>query len=139
MLLYKKKHYGNKIGDRYGYTRKDGYRAGSFKGKPQLEHRLIWVYHHSNIPNIIDHKDRENTNNRIENLRDVSQVENCKNTKLSKNSTSGATGVSYIKTNDKWRAYYTVKGKQGLIGRFSTKDEAVLAREAWEKETNWFE
>jgi DNA-binding CsgD family transcriptional regulator len=47
---------------------------------------------------------------------------------------SGIRGVSFEKVRKKWRAKIRHHGKQVIIGSFDTKEEAILARYAAEKE-----
>lgn len=63
---YGKRHKSVKFYDRYGEIRS------------VPVHRLVWQLHHGNIPEgrVINHKDGDPTNNRIENLEVVSQSEN---------------------------------------------------------------
>jgi hypothetical protein len=61
---------------------KDGYKIVSLKGSKKL-HRLIainFLPNPDNLP-IIDHIDRNKTNNALENLRWVNKSTNCKNRK----------------------------------------------------------
>ena len=51
-----------------------------------------------------------------------------KSRKINKNNTSGYIGVSYSKDKKKWVAQITFQRKNHLIGRFSTKREAIKAR-----------
>jgi hypothetical protein len=68
---------------------------------------------------VVDHIDRNPSNNKLGNLRLVSSSVNNIN-KLSK-------GVSYDKARDKWKAQLTFKGKQVLNKRFNSYEEAVNA------------
>lgn len=60
---------GGKPGDK-------GYRRIEYQGRTYSLHRLIFLYHHGWMPKIVDHKDRNPLNNRIENLRDLSDSHN---------------------------------------------------------------
>lgn len=50
------------------------------------------------------------------------------NTRKQTNNTSGRTGVSYLKSKGKWRAYINVKGKQIYLGLFLDYEKACKAR-----------
>jgi hypothetical protein len=49
------------------------------------------------------------------------------------NNTSGITGVSFHKTNKKWRAYIENDGARKHLGYFESKEEAVQARQKGEE------
>lgn len=138
-LYYREAIAGNLKGVRFGHHRNDGYRVGTFLGRTELEHRLIWSLLSGDVPNIVDHIDRDCRNNRYDNLRNVSQVENCRNQRVGKNNKSGVTGVCFCNTSSKWKAYYTKEGKHKSLGYFHTKEGAVEARKRHETEENWFE
>ena len=61
-----------KIGSRAGRTRTDGYGVVSVKGKRYYIHRLVYLYHHGVLPSIIDHIDRNPSNNEDDASVDVS-------------------------------------------------------------------
>jgi hypothetical protein len=88
------------------YWFKDDYSGGYFyywnfdkKGKIALHTYLL------NNPEgtVIDHINRNRTDNRRENLRVVSQSINSKNSKIHKNNSSGCSGVNWNKELGKWR------------------------------------
>lgn len=76
-----------------GTKHNEGYYTISIKGKLYKAHRLVWELHNGPIPEgrVIDHIDRDKSNNKIENLRCVSRSENRKNTDA-----VSATGHKYI-------------------------------------------
>jgi hypothetical protein len=82
-----------------------------------------------------DHEDRDGSNNRKNNLRIASCRQNATNRSLSPLNTSVITGVEWRKSENKWCAKISKeKGKQRIIGRFNTKEEAIKARLEAEKE-----
>ena len=82
-----------------------------------------------------DHEDRDGSNNRKNNLRIATCRQNAINRSLSPLNTSGITGVEWRKSENKWCAKISKeKGKQRIIGRFNTKEEAIKARLEAEKE-----
>jgi hypothetical protein len=99
----------------------------SFGRKNFLGHRIIFLWHKGYLPPIIDHKDRNKRNNRIENLREASNSQNSKNTTSRKNSSSKYLGVSFRKAYNKWCAMITIGGKNTFLGNFSTEQDAALA------------
>ena len=110
-----------------------GHRIVKVKGKSMQAHRLIWLYVYGNFPNnVIDHKNRIASDNRLDNLRDVSQTDNAQNIGLPKHNKSGHIGVSWIKTHNSWTVYIKVNKKNKWLGYYKCLDEAVAARKAGE-------
>jgi len=97
------------------------------------EHVLIFIYHHGYRPTIVDHKDRDVRNNRIENLRPADAPLNAFNRKLPM-SILGVRGVSLTGENrvKRYRAGICYRTKRINLGRFSTLAEAVDARKSAE-------
>lgn len=64
-----------------GTKRDDGYYSVAINNKRYLVHRVVWVLFHYKIDRtlVIDHIDRNPSNNFIDNLRLVTQGENNKN------------------------------------------------------------
>lgn len=107
-----------------------GYRHGKVCNVSIKAHRVIWLLVYREFPKgVIDHIDRDKLNNRIENLRDVSKVVNSLNAKVYKNNRSGVTGVSWHKRTNRWLARGMARGRDVMIGRFDTREEAIAARE----------
>jgi len=57
----------------------NGYRASMLDGKLYLAHRIIWKLVHDEEPDVIDHINRDRTDNRLRNLRNVTQAANLQN------------------------------------------------------------
>jgi hypothetical protein len=125
-------------GQAAGYTHatRSGKRYVSFEidGALYAVHRIIWAIVHGAIsPALeIDHVDGDGTNNRLSNLRLASRATNAKNLKRSKLNTSGVTGVWWAKHAGKWCASGHTNGTVQHIGLFSSFDDAVAARRAWQ-------
>lgn len=124
-----------------GADRANGYRSFRILGKSVQMHRLVYIYHHGDIPDgcFIDHIDGNPRNNRIENLRAVSQSINCRNKVRQSNNTSGSTGVSWHKDRRKWQAYGKVCGKTTYLGIHAKKEDAELAVLAFRKNNDFTE
>lgn len=118
-----------KVGDVAGGFDHDGYRKISVLGKKYLEHRLAWLYVHGAWPaDQIDHIDGDRGNNAIRNLRESSHGLNHQNLrKPHADSRSDLLGVSYDASKGKWRAQLHVNGRNRLIGRFDSAQEAHAA------------
>ena len=102
-------------------TNGNGYVEGNSK-KYKL-HRFIMDY---DGPLQIDHINRNKLDNRKENLRIVNQFENAQNV--------GAHGVSFDKKANKWKAETQRYGKYFFIGLYQTKENAIIARNKFNKE-----
>ena len=94
-------------------------------GKMLSLHRLLLNESDKNI--VIDHIDRDQTNNRKSNLRKCTQKQNSYNCGISKNNTTGFTGVNKMK-NGKFRAYINDNYKQIYLGVFDNIEEAINTR-----------
>lgn len=93
-------------------------------------HRLAWFLYHKRWPEYtIDHINGDKLDNRITNLRDIKKEDQRLNQPISKNNKSGVLGVSWCKEREKWRSTANYKGKHYNLGRFTTKEAAILARE----------
>lgn len=77
---------------------------------------------------LVDHINHNRADNRKKNLRLCSGSENDRNRKRYSNNTSGITGVFFDKKRGKWVANITYNGRKIYLGRFQTKEEAVLTR-----------
>ena len=76
---------------------------------------------------VIDHADRNRSNNRKYNLRQATVSQNSMNKTLRKNN-SGITGVGLDKRCNKWRAVITLNQKFIWLGEYADKDDAIKAR-----------
>jgi hypothetical protein len=134
-------HYNTETGVFTRRVTAGGYKAGSEAGtrlkdrmqifvdrKSYLAHRLAWLYTHGAWPaDELDHIDGNGFNNRMRNLRECIRRENMQNTKLYLTSSSGFAGVSWIKSESKWRATITKDYKQVHLGRFDSPEAAHQA------------
>jgi len=82
-----------------------------------LGHRFIWWLTHNEIPKVIDHINREKTDNRLVNLRNTTHAKNCEN-KFSK---------GYTKRSYGFEALIKVDRKQIYLGSYKTEQEAHQA------------
>ncbi len=123
-LYYKKAYRKNKVGDRAGTIRPDGYRQLNINNKSYYEHRLIWLLHKGILPSeLLDHIDRNKQNNAIENLREATVSENGRNQKCK--------GYTFFK--NRYVASIRVNKQLHYLGRYKTKEEAVAVRKEAEK------
>jgi len=123
----------NRVGRIAGCNKNTRYRKiyikiGSVSGT-YLAHRLIWIYHNSDIPDglFIDHINMNKTDNRIENLQLISDAENKRKQKLRTDNKSGHVGVFWCKQFNKWNANI-YHGRYINLGYFKNKKDAIKAR-----------
>ena len=113
----------NKWKELVGYIRNDGYYRVGINNKKYLKYRIIaYAFLGLDIENpnqVIDHIDRDTSNNAVSNLRIVSTQQNSFNT--------NAKGYCWNKHAKKWRAYITLNSKHIHLGLFATEDEARTA------------
>lgn len=83
---------------------------------------------------VVDHINRCKLDNQKCNLMLVTQRQNSLNRGLRKNNTTGYNGVSYDKTRKKYTATYSKK----KIGRFNKLEDAIKAREDYERGQKFF-
>ncbi len=93
----------------------DGYYKIVCNRKKYKLHNVVWYFHHNHYPEngeVVDHKDRDRTNNLIDNLRLVSKAINSRNRGISKSNKTGINGVNYNEPpakNGKVYGKYTIK------------------------------
>jgi hypothetical protein len=95
-------------------------------------HKVV-MEHPKHSKTVIDHIDRNPTNNRKSNLRITTQGKNCINKGTQSNNTSGYTGVSWNEHLHKWTAYIGYNNKTHILGYYELKQDAIQAREKAEK------
>ncbi len=127
------------VGKVAGSINKAGYWRINIHGKTYRAHRAAWLYMYGYMPEEIDHIDGCRTNNRLSNLRAVDRAENAKNLKRTPRNTSGTLGVHFNSADRVWVANICVNQKRIHGGRFKTKEEAVKARKALEREHGFHE
>lgn len=99
------------------------YAANKNKERLLLLHRLIL-----GDCEAIDHINGDGLDNRRSNLRVCSLTENNRNTRKRENTRSQYKGVVFDNSaSNKWKARVYKDGKQIVLGRFSTEEEAAVA------------
>lgn len=103
-------------------------------------HHVVFVLHHRRWASPeIDHRDGNTLNNRIENLREVTKVQNAKNQFRDRRNKSGCSGVSWVESAKRWRAWITLDGKWTHLGNFKSREDAVAARKEAERREGYSE
>jgi len=114
-----------------------GYYRIGIDGTRHSAHRLAWLYVHGAWPDgVIDHINRNRTDNRIANLRVISSASNTWNRGKSSAHNNPALGVSFSndpRRSSKWFAYITRNKKRIGLGHYMTKEEAIQARQRAER------
>lgn len=108
-----------------GSINKDGYRVVSMRKRPYSAHRVIWAMVHGRWPaDLIDHKDLNRANNRLENLREANLSQQGANAPGKK---KGLKGTILDRRNGRWMAKIIINRKQKHIGCYATEQEAHAA------------
>lgn len=112
------------------YIDKIGRKQVVINSKSIRIHRLMWEAFNGKIPKgmVIDHIDRNASNNNLNNLRLATRRENQRNTigRPSTN-TSGYKGVHFNKKRNHFQAYIKLEHKHKYLGSFKTAEEASKA------------
>ena len=98
-----------------GWLSNNGYLCVDIDYEKFLVHRLIWALHYDEVPDMLDHKDRNKLNNNINNLRPADKSLNSLNRELRSDNKSGKAGVTYCKRTGR----YEVRHKGKFYGRYS--------------------
>jgi hypothetical protein len=127
-LLWKVSRGRVSAGTEAGVVAANGRMYVQVDGKKTLVHRIVWMMHHGDCPEFIDHKDGNPLNNSIDNLRPATKSQNAMNRKVKSDNLLGIKGVS--KRNNKYAASIWVGGKSLFLGMFNTINDASDAYKA---------
>lgn len=134
LLLYDPETgYFYRDGAKCGYDNGRGYMKISLEDKEYYLHRLAWLYMTGSMPSVIDHIDRNKSNNCFSNLREVTLSQNSHNRGMDARNKTGVTGVFYMKQTKQYIAYIGVKGQRKHLGVFKTLEEAAQCRKKAEE------
>lgn len=96
-------------------------------GQDFIIENLIWFHYYGVWPNsILDHKDRDRTNRRINNLREATNSQNGANRTWTNPNGKGVT-LHRDRVTKPWMAQIRIAGRKTNLGRYATKEEAALA------------
>lgn len=122
------KRQGVKLDKSAGVVNGAGYEQIQIDGKRYLSHRLAWLYSYGEWPKgILDHVNRDRSDNRIENIREATRSENSVNAKVRSNNRIGLKGVSFNKQRNKFMAKIKHNGKIHFLGLFNSAKQAHQA------------
>ena len=117
------------VGDEAGFLHGTGYRRVgrriNRKTVCYLSHRVAWYLSYSDLPEKLDHINREKCDNRLVNLRAATSSENSGNMAPYKSNKSGAKGV-YMR-GDNYISKISISGVNVTLGAFDTIEEAAKA------------
>jgi len=119
------------VGHEAGY----GYRRVSINGVRYLVHRIIYFMHHGSEPEVVDHIDRDTTNNSIENLRAATKAENAYNCGVRVDNSSGFRNVTWHGQKLKWQVMLMQGGKRKSYGLYHDIEEAANVAATARKDT----
>lgn len=119
--------HGVKKGSVAGCLHPRGWRYIRYRYHGHAEHRLAFLYMTGSMPDFVDHKDRNRSNNSWSNLRESDPLSNSVNQGIRIDNKSGYKGVHFCKDRNKWRAGVRFKGVQIDLGRYDTAVEAAEA------------
>lgn len=110
--------------------------SGRFKitidGGYYFYHRMVFLWHYGFLPKILDHKNRNPVDNRIENLRAASNSQNVTNRSLPAKNKSGYRGVS-LKLGNRNKIWLATADNT-FIGYFKNKKDAARAYDKMAKQ-----
>ena len=75
-------------------------------------HQLAFLFVEGNIPQVVDHRDGDGTNNSWDNLRKATQTQNMANSKRRPTNKSGVKGVYWHAKDRRWMARIQVEKRQ---------------------------
>lgn len=124
--------HGCSPGKRAGSLKSNGYRRISIDRQSFPASHVAWYHFYGVAPDgdVLDYKNLDKDDNRIENLREATYSENSQNMRRSASNSTGFKGVSVNNApynNAKFRCSIRHNGKRIFIGLFHTAEEAHAA------------
>lgn len=114
-----------------GCRRSDGRGRIRIDGRCYLTSRLAWLYVTGSWPDrLVDHENRNKSDDRWTNLRLATPSENNANAGKRARNTSGFKGVTWVRKRRKWQAQLAVQGKNIFLGMFEDIEVAAGAYRA---------
>jgi len=113
-----------------GYKKQNGYFITKFNNTSHHNHRIIYsIFHNTNLSSeqIVDHIDRDPSNNNPLNLRIATESENRRNVTKRKNTSSEFIGVHYCIRRRLYAAKICINKKYINLGRYASEIDAATA------------
>lgn len=124
LLWWKQPKPGRQLGAPAGSKDKKDYIRIMINYRMYAAHRLAWLLYYGEWPKgVIDHIDRDCSNNKISNLRDTDHSTNMRNAKAKKDNKTGVRGISEHK------GMYALRLQGVYIGSYVTIEAAIAAKE----------
>lgn len=89
-------------------------------------HKLIFLYHHGYLPDLIDHIDSNYLNNKIENLQELNPQLNVVKARMFSHNTTGYRGVRYRPRDNKYIVNIKVNGQGCYCGQYDNIHYAAM-------------
>lgn len=102
------------------------FRDGKYK-RVLIQRLLAITFLGATDKDIVDHIDRDPSNNDLSNLRLVDASQNKLNQKLQKSNKSGHRGVNWYPSLNKWVCRITARNKRVCLGYFENLEDAAIA------------
>ena len=115
------------VGSVAGGKSMTGYTKIKWAGKMYQAHRLIFAYHHSWLPDEVDHINGDRADNRIENLRAATKNLNQHNAQRRSDNKSGVKGVHWCERDKRWIAIIRCDNKVAFCGYYRDLSAAKIA------------
>ena len=131
ILTHKRKSRGIKCGSVAGSVHTQGYIQVKVDGVRFLAHRIIWMMVYGEDPGelMVEHRDRDESNNRLSNLRLANDPQNIANREG-----FGKYRKGVVLKNNKWIARISYQKEIIYLGSYLTEDEAGDAYDAKSRE-----
>lgn len=113
------------VGSIAGHMGPDGYRLIGICGRVYKASRLAFLYMTGEMPEVVDHRNRDRGDDRWANLRPATLSQNGFNKGRQRNNTSGFKGVTHHQ--GKWRVQISCEGRLIRKSGFDTAAAAALA------------
>ena len=119
------------------FAHSNGYRQVSLAGGMRYVHRLVATTFIGEQPpeHEVDHINGDRADNRVSNLRWVTKAGNQWN-RAGTSAVSGERGLTYRddRPNKPWHVRSGLNGRSKYVGVYATKEQAIAARDNFEKE-----
>lgn len=120
------------VGSIAGAIKRDGYRYIGIDLRRYKAARLAWIYQYGDIPDgmLVDHINRDRSDDRISNLRLVTASQNMMNTSRRSNNKSGHKGIHRHSQNGNWVVQISAYRQRKHVGVFNDLEDAIRAYNA---------